>query len=762
MEKIAETIAFNAIQAHIQACSTTLHEYVSGHSNTQINPLKIVPQYWESAFHGLPQSELVELTSTIQLLENEADAIITHFSSGSYIEAQSALDLFKLKTDNLSLQLELLDLKQNSQTQQPINYETEFYKVVMQSPIAMCIFSGRDLIIEMANNAMEGLWRMELAAVKGLPVLEVFPELKQQKYAELLHAVMDTGITHREYESLAYVTSHDGTNAYYLDYEYSPLYDNKGAISGVMCTVDNVTDKVNARLSKEKAQKRHAHLIQTLPIAMYTIDANGYIDLYNQAAEILWGRRPKPGIDRWCGSYKLATLDGDDVPHDKCPMAMAFKEGRSIQEEIYMYREDGNRRHVIVHPQALHDEDGQVVGASKVMIDITERIEADDALRRSEQKFRLLSESIPQFIWTADPDGTMDYFSDSVSRYSGISPQQLLEHTWAEICHPEEYEETINRWNHSIKTGNDFIVEHRLKHYNGDYQWFLSRATTQRDEYNNIIQWVGTSTDIDEQKAFQKTLETVVEERTYELKKANIDLQNMNKELSSFAYISSHDLQEPLRKIQTFGSMIMASEEGNLSETGKKNLTRMQVAAARMTKLIQDLLTYSRANATEKTFEPTNLNAIMADITAELAETLQEKGGIISCCKLPVINAIPFQVRQLFTNLISNAIKFAKSDEAPVVNVSAQTVMGSVLKNPNAFPKKKYLHIAVTDNGIGFSQEYANRIFEVFQRLHGKAEYEGTGIGLAICSKIAENHEAIIDAVSQPNRGATFNVYFPL
>jgi len=762
MDKIAKTLDFSVTQAHISTYTLALQDYVSGNGGAQFSAGTLLPQCWESVFQGIPATELEVLASVAHALQQESDAIITQYISGQDTEALNAYTIFKLKADNLCLQLEVQYLKHTKEILQPLNYETEFYKVVMQSPIAMCIFRGRDLIIEMANKTMEGLWRMELAAVKGKPVLEVFPELKQQKYAELLHTVMDTGITHTENESLAYVTSHDGTNAYYLDYEYSPLYDNQGSITGVMCTVDNVTDKVKARKSKEKAQKRNAHLIQTLPVAMYTIDANGYIDLYNQAAETLWGRKPQPGKDRWCGSYKLATLEGDDVPHDKCPMAMAFKEGRSIQEEIYMYRENGDRRHVIVHPQALHDDKGRVVGATKVMIDITERIEADDALRRSEQKFRLLSESIPQFIWTADPNGTMDYFSDSVCRYAGVSPTQLLDGNWVEVCHPDDREETINRWLHSVHTGNDFIMEQRLQRYDGGYQWFLSRATAQRDNYNNIVQWVGTSTDIDEQKAFQKTLEAVVEERTYELKKANIDLQNMNKELSSFAYISSHDLQEPLRKIQTFGSMIMASEEANLTETGKKNLTRMQVAAARMTKLIQDLLTYSRANATEKVFEATNLNAIITDIASEFAEVLEEKGGVITYDKLPVINAIPFQVRQLFTNLVSNALKFAKTDEAPVVTISAQTVKGSVINNPNAFPQKNYLHVTVTDNGIGFSQDYATRIFEVFQRLHGKAEYEGTGIGLAICSKIAENHEAIINATSQPNRGATFNVYFPL
>ena len=246
-----------------------------------------------------------------------------------------------------------------------------------------------------------------------------------------------------------------------------------------------------------------------------------------------------------------------------------------------------------------------------------------------------------------------------------------------------------------------------------------------------------------------------------EKEKRAADLISANKELVAFTYISSHDLQEPLRKIQTFAKIILDKESQNLSDTGKDYFKRMRSAAARMQQLIEDLLAYSRINATERKFERTDLNIIIEEVTKDLADSISEKHATIEATGLCFANIIPFQFRQIMQNFISNALKFSDPDVPPHMTITGEIVKGNTVKNEHISPDKKYCHISFKDNGIGFKPEYSERIFEVFQKLHSKDDYAGTGIGLAIVKKIVENHNGIITATSELKKGATFDIYIP-
>lgn len=263
-----------------------------------------------------------------------------------------------------------------------------------------------------------------------------------------------------------------------------------------------------------------------------------------------------------------------------------------------------------------------------------------------------------------------------------------------------------------------------------------------------------------EERAFAELLEAKIAERTQQLEQNNVVLEKMNKELQSFAYISSHDLQEPLRKIQTFASMIAEKELDNLSEKGKAYFRRMEFAAERMQILINDLLAYSRTGTSESRFETVHLDEVLADVKEDLKEELEDKDADIiteNTCEMLII---PFQFRQLLYNLIGNALKFASPGRRPEIRI--RCTIGPQFGNPLLQEDKEYCHISVSDNGIGFEQQYGQRIFELFQRLHDRTKYEGTGIGLAIVKKIVENHNGVISATGKMNEGATFDIYIPL
>lgn len=284
--------------------------------------------------------------------------------------------------------------------------------------------------------------------------------------------------------------------------------------------------------------------------------------------------------------------------------------------------------------------------------------------------------------------------------------------------------------------------------------------------------------DISESKSYNQKLEIAVEERTGELGKVNkileeknYELKQLNKELQAFAYISSHDLQEPLRKIQTFATRILEKEVQNLSDNGKDYFNRMEKAAKRMQQLIDDLLAFSHVSISDRKFENIEFTEIVEEVKAELKEVIDEKRANIKLTRSCKVNIIPFQFRQLIENLLSNALKFSNPEQPPQVIINCIIIKGSkIIKEKHiqvsghldkVFPEKNYYHISFTDNGIGFEPHFNERIFDVFQKLHSKDKYPGTGIGLAIVKKIVENHNGIITAKGELGKGATFDIYIP-
>jgi PAS domain S-box-containing protein len=241
-----------------------------------------------------------------------------------------------------------------------------------------------------------------------------------------------------------------------------------------------------------------------------------------------------------------------------------------------------------------------------------------------------------------------------------------------------------------------------------------------------------------------------------QLQSQNSELLNNNEDLESFNYIASHDLQEPLRKVSMFASRIFERDGANLSPQSMDYFGRINSAINRMQKLIQALLNYSGANSDDVQFVRTNLDKVLKEVRNNLDEVISEKHAIIESVSLPTISAVPLQIQQVLLNLVSNALKYSKPEVPPIIKIGATEEIVEERDN------KKYLKISVTDNGIGFDPQYKTKIFELFQRLHGKTEFEGTGIGLAICQRIIYNHHGFMTADSLPGEGSVFNIFLPL
>lgn len=421
---------------------------------------------------------------------------------------------------------------------------------------------------------------------------------------------------------------------------------------------------------------------------------------------------------------------------------------------------------MFVHSEAARTWSVQEIALIKETADRTweavERSRTEIALRESEERFRFMINAIPMSIWITDADGKAEFLNQHWWDYCGESSYKT---TAAEISirylHPEDAPKLVKAFGEAMQSGESFEVEQRNRSKEGEYRWFLNRGIPYKDPATGkIIKWFGVGVDIHDRKleeqALRKSeveLERMVKERTAELENANLELQRSNQNLEEFAHAASHDLKEPVRKIHFFTGLLKDQLSPLLDESQASAFNRIENATKRMGNLIDDLLLYSHVSQRPHEFESVDLNQKVQRVLEDLELDVAEKKARIHVDKLPVIKGYQRQLQQLLQNLISNAIKYSKADVQPLIHINASQVS----ENGGT-----YHQIAVQDNGIGIAQEYQDKIFQMFTRLHGKAEYSGTGVGLSIVKKVVENHNGIIRLVSQPGAGSTFKILLPV
>lgn len=382
-----------------------------------------------------------------------------------------------------------------------------------------------------------------------------------------------------------------------------------------------------------------------------------------------------------------------------------------------------------------------------------------ESLKVTNQKLEIFKESTNQSeiinkhgSWRWDVEEDEFYFSDNLFRLLGEKPNSF-EHTIAnfmKFVHPED-SQLLATQVEQMKENKDLpFIRYRVIHKDKSIRYLKAYGKSIVNQ-EGAQQLLGTTTDITDEIDYLNTLE-----------QRNQELELNNKELAAFNYVASHDLQEPLRKIQTFLSRLEDKEADSFSDSGKKYMERINVAATRMRLLIDDLLQFSRTNKSDEVLVKSNINTIIEDAQQDMAEAIVTENASISVAKIPEMNVIPFQIEQLFSNLINNSLKYRLKDKAPNITISYSLIHKEKDTRLLNALNDSYHKIIFKDNGIGFEQEYAEKIFTLFSRLHNKDEYSGTGIGLSICKKIIDNHLGYIFAKSEPNKGAEFNIFLPV
>ena len=545
----------------------------------------------------------------------------------------------------------------------------------------------------------------------------------------------------------------------YLDATLSPRFDSKGEVNGFIFHGSDITEKT-------RIERDLKDYFENASICLHWVDENGLIVWANSAELSTLGYTEEEYI-----GHHISEFHAKKHVIDEMMTRLSNRESLKNYEADLLCK-DGSIRHSIINSTVLWEGD-KFIHTRCFTVDVTERKRAAIAVKESEDRFKMMASLVPLTIWTTNSNGGCDYLSINWTKSTGKSLEDGLKLGWTEFIHIDDREKIRNSWLKSLVLRKPFEVKFRLIDAAGQYRVNYANATPMFNDTGNFEGYIGIFQDISSEEHIKSTLERIVLDRTHDLRTANTDLkaaenevriknaelEKINTQLSSFAHIASHDLQEPLRKIQTLSGLLYQTEGGEFSAKGKDLYHRIVNSTERMRSLIQDLLSYSKS-ATDGNREMVDLNLLVNEIVGELEVKVAEKNANVTNLGLPGLNVVRFQFHQLFLNLLSNAIKFSKEGTAPDIVVKAEILHGSDV--PSHFRETGSVHhISFVDNGIGLESQFAESIFEMFKRLHNRDKYEGTGIGLAICKRIVENHYGIIVAEGRPD-GATFHIYIPV
>ncbi len=636
-----------------------------------------------------------------------------------------------------------------------------------------------DFVLTAANYASDPLLNLHHEQAIERSMKQEFPNLsKDGFFEEYINVVENNQVMHTE----ANLHPHDPAICYELVAVKTPY--------GISITFTDITDKKDA---EERLHKNYNELLivkenlKRLNAAMedkvmertkdlsdkeerFRMVAKATNDTFwdwNLANNGIWWSENFTTVfgygqnaDTLNRTFWINHLHAEDHKRVQESILQAINSNREQWSAEYRFaKADGSYAEILDRGYILKDDYGTPYRMLGSMLDVTQVKKAEAEASNSIAQRNFLAQAMPLSVWTASKEGTITFLNPVFSRYTGIESDRLEVPGWSSVVHEADKAELKNRWQHALEIRSDFDVELRIRRKDGMYRWQLVRAKARIEEDQHLNFWVGTNTDIHEQKLATEIMEQQVKERTEALLHSNRQLEESNYELQQYAYVASHDLKEPIRKINIFGNIIKTKYLQNEDERVHDYMDRIIRSSTRMMRLIDDLLNFSNLSFTDL-FEETDLNRTLQDILSDLELYIQDKNAVIEISPMPVIEAVPAQIRQVFQNLISNALKFSRPDVQPLIRIMAERIGDKHIDSAQS-GEGRFWRICVEDNGIGFNEIYLNKIFTLFQRLHSR-EFEGTGIGLAVAQKIVSKHNGLISARSRENEGSTFIVVLPV
>lgn len=590
----------------------------------------------------------------------------------------------------------------------------------------------------------------------------IYPDDKE----EVLNYLEECMRERKSYEKIHRVVARGG-KVKTLHRKGELVFNDQGEPIRMVGTTQDVTEQFKIQQELKENQTFIRKIADATPsiITAYNINTGQYT-FVSEGLEKLLGYDSEEAKAKGAAFF-IDITHPDDLEPLTIKNAEALQEANlpenrdrsDIVEFIYRMRH-ANGTYLWFHTYGTvfdRNANGDVEHVLNISLDVTDQYEAIKTIEEQEHFIEHIADASPTILYLFDiASDSIVYVNREIFFVLGYSRDEIMEmgnEVTTRLYHPEDIHLLPERKLSDKKIAEQDIMlqyECRMKNKEGEWQWFLVREVVfKTDDRGNVLQIVGAALDITLRKEMEKTL-----------LQNSFQLEQSNASLEEFAYIASHDLKEPLRKISTFGDRLVANSTDKLTPEGKIYLDKIIDASQRMQTMINDLLSISMISG-DKSFEQYSLQQILNETLQTLEFKIEQKNAIVKADPLPEANIIPSQFRQLFQNLLSNSLKFVQEDKQPVITISCAYLKPSDVADYGLTGANRYLKLEFRDNGIGFENEFAGKIFAIFQRLHGRSEYEGSGIGLAICKKIVEHHGGIIYASGVPEEGATFSIILP-